>query len=315
MTTWFKSFSVHRATALFLALSSLSACSTDTYVSNDNMDKLDVHVVKFVIHECLLPPREIKIEVAKHFEFDKSVLMAADHASLDQFIDNIRDLKGRISIVAHTDYQGSKEYNEQLSKRRAESVKDYLSQRLGIASYDWEIKYYGESKPLVKGVSLKANASNRRAYLMFEQTIDKAMYPGCILPESKPDRKVYIAVSSHFGFDKAVLNEEDKIELDVFASKLDNVTGRIMVAGYTDYLGARHYNEKLAKRRALAVQEYLKTKVNLTQFIWEIKVLGEAEPFSKKHSLKANALNRRAVIVFTEEELVTDAVKPVNLEY
>ena len=120
MRTWFKSLSVHRVTALFLVLSSLSACSTDTYVSNDNMDKFDVHVVKFRIRECLLPPREIKIAVAEHFEFDKAVLMAADYAALDQFMDDIRAVKGRISIVAHTDYQGSKKYNEQLSKRRDE---------------------------------------------------------------------------------------------------------------------------------------------------------------------------------------------------
>ncbi|NQZ91260.1 MAG: OmpA family protein [Moritella sp.] len=312
MTTWFKSLSVHRVTALFLVLSSLSACSTDTYVSNDNMDKFDVHVVKFRIRECLLPPREIKIAVAEHFAFDKTALMAADHAALDQFMDDIRAVKGRISIVAHTDYQGSKKYNEQLSKRRAESIKGYLSQGLDNDSYDWEIKYYGESKPLVKGISLKANASNRRAYLMFEQTIDKAMYSGCILHEPKPDRKIYITVSPHFAFDKAVLNEKDKIGLDAFARKLDKVTGRIMVAGYTDYLGALNYNEKLAKRRAQAVQEYLKTKVDPTQFIWEVKVFGESEPLSLKHSLKANALNRRAVIVFTEEELVdtdTDMTK------
>ncbi len=58
-----------------LGLLSLFGCSTDTYVSQENIDKYDERVQKFLIAECLVPQREIQIGVAEHFEFDKSEIM------------------------------------------------------------------------------------------------------------------------------------------------------------------------------------------------------------------------------------------------
>lgn len=129
-----------------LGLLSLFGCSTDTYVSQENIDKYDERVQKFLIAECLVPQREIQIGVAEHFEFDKSEIMEGDFPSLNQFVRDIEKLKGRIAIVGHTDYQGSEKYNEQLSLRRADSIKTYLLKQLNADNYEWEIKYYGEKK-------------------------------------------------------------------------------------------------------------------------------------------------------------------------
>ncbi len=280
---------------------SLIACSTDTYVSKENIDKYDERVSKFLIAECLLPHREIKLAVAKHFDFDKSELKTDDYSVLNQFVSNIKKLKGRISIVAHTDYQGSHAYNEQLSLRRANSVKDYIAQQLVTENYDWEVKHYGETMPLLKEKTLAANAANRRAYVMFEQTNESEVDP-CQPPE--PDRKVYVALTSRFDFDDSTLKDEDKIELDKIAAKLDGLKGHIMIAGHTDYQGAVSYNEKLAMRRAQAVNDYLKAKVSdKTSFIWELKSFGESEPLVHQRSLSANAENRRVFVVFKEGDI------------
>ncbi|MBL4831167.1 MAG: OmpA family protein [Aliivibrio sp.] len=290
-----------RLTLSTILLLVVSGCATDTYVSSDNIDKYDESVHKFLIQECLVPEREIHIAVAEHFDFDQSVLKKDDYRSLDQFSSSIKGMKGRIAIVAHTDYQGSNRYNEQLSKRRAESIKQHISNDLHPSDYQWELKYYGETKPLIKGVSLKANAANRRAYLVFEQILEKDSNSNCLPPE--PKRKVYVTSASHFEFDKSELNDQDKLELDAFATKLHAVTGRILIAGHTDYQGAKSYNKRLAKKRALAVQNYLQSLVETDKYIWEVKAFGEDSPMIQEHNLKANALNRRAFVVFTEREV------------
>lgn len=107
----------------------VAGCATDTYVSQENRDKFtDLDVSKFLISECLAPEREIHIAVAEHFAFDKYNIRDVDATSLNAFVHEIEGLSGRITIVGHTDYKGSLEYNEALSLRRAQSVKSFLKE-------------------------------------------------------------------------------------------------------------------------------------------------------------------------------------------
>jgi outer membrane protein OmpA-like peptidoglycan-associated protein len=57
------------------------------------------------------------------------------------------DLKGSTFVVAgHTDAAGSDAYNQDLSERRAESIKRYLVEKFGIAGADLVTVGYGKSK-------------------------------------------------------------------------------------------------------------------------------------------------------------------------
>ena len=57
------------------------------------------------------------------------------------------DLKGSTFVVAgHTDAAGSEGYNQDLSERRADSIKRYLTDKYGIAGADLVTVGYGESK-------------------------------------------------------------------------------------------------------------------------------------------------------------------------
>ncbi|MCK6263706.1 OmpA family protein [Vibrio sp. ZSDE26] len=285
-----------------VTFASLVGCSSDTYVSKENMDKFgDPQVEKFLIRECIVPERDIRIAIAEHFDFDKAELKEQDHASIDQLISSIKHLHGQIAIVAHTDYQGSSEYNEKLSIRRAESVKAYMETQLDGTRYDWELKHYGENKPIAEGKTLEANAQNRRAYIVFEQTQTQAENAFCAPPE--PERKVFVAMTSHFDFDKYELKESDKTSLDEFVSNLTGLNGRILVAGHTDAQGSLSYNEKLAQHRAQSVLEYLQTQLDPSQFVWEVKAFGELNLVTQEQTLEANALNRRALVVFKQGDL------------
>ncbi|ENQ8066004.1 TPA: OmpA family protein [Vibrio parahaemolyticus] len=279
----------------------LAGCATETYVSQENREKFsDVNVSKFLISECLAPQREIHIAVAEHFAFDKFKIREADATSLDAFIRDIQGLSGRITIVGHTDYKGSNEYNDALSLRRAQSVAAYLKQQLDPTFYDWEIKHFGETQPLTLDTSEQARAENRRAYVMFEEAQKYDEMPFCEPP--KPERKVYMTMTPHFDFDQSELKAEDLTQLDDFIEQLQGLEGSILVAGHTDQVGSLSYNEKLAERRAQTVVEYLKTKLDASRLVWEVKAFGELQPVINQTTSEANALNRRAFIVFKESE-------------
>ncbi|MBE4728860.1 OmpA family protein [Vibrio parahaemolyticus] len=279
----------------------LAGCTTETYVSQENREKFaDVNVSKFLISECLAPQREIHIAVAEHFAFDKFKIREADATSLDAFIRDIQGLSGRITIVGHTDYKGSNEYNDVLSLRRAQSVAAYLKQQLDPTFYDWEIKHFGETQPLTLDTSEQARAENRRAYVLFEEAQKYDEMPFCEPP--KPERKVYMTMTPHFDFDQSELKAEDLTQLDDFIEQLQGLEGSILVAGHTDQVGSLSYNEKLAERRAQTVVEYLKTKLDASRLVWEVKAFGELQPVINQTTSEANALNRRAFIVFKESE-------------
>ncbi len=84
------------------------------------------------------------------FAFDKSVLKPEGKAMLD---DLVRQLNGAtygvISATGHTDRFGSDAYNQKLSERRADTVKEYLVSRDILASrINAEGK--GETQPVTK---------------------------------------------------------------------------------------------------------------------------------------------------------------------
>ena len=75
------------------------------------------------------------------------------------------DLKGSTFIVAgHTDAAGSDGYNQDLSERRADSIKRYLTEKYGIAGADLVTVGYGESKLKDPGQPLAE--ANRRVQVV-----------------------------------------------------------------------------------------------------------------------------------------------------
>ncbi len=73
-----------------------------------------------------------------------------------------------IRVEGHTDKDGSDAYNLQLSKRRAQSVVNYLI-KLGIPRTRLDTKGFGEKKPVASNRTQKGKALNRRIeFIVFE---------------------------------------------------------------------------------------------------------------------------------------------------
>ena len=75
------------------------------------------------------------------------------------------DLKGSTFVVAgHTDAAGGEGYNQELSERRADSIKRYLTDKFGIAGADLVTVGYGKSKLKDPGQPLAE--ANRRVQVV-----------------------------------------------------------------------------------------------------------------------------------------------------
>lgn len=96
------------------------------------------------------------------FEFDSIILVPSSYEVLDKVANiMVANRKLKLIVEGHTDEVGSNEYNDWLSKARANAIKSYLSSR-GV--HPDSIKTYGHGKrvPLVKDDSPEGRACNRR---------------------------------------------------------------------------------------------------------------------------------------------------------
>ena len=84
------------------------------------------------------------------FEFDSAAILPSAREQLDALAEGIRMLpEGRSVIIeGHTDAIGSDAYNQQLSQRRAASVKAYLIEACGIAASRLRETGFGKRRPI-----------------------------------------------------------------------------------------------------------------------------------------------------------------------
>ena len=90
-----------------------------------------------------------KIDLEINFDYnsaDISIRSLSSVQALGRALSN-PDLKGSTFVVAgHTDAAGSETYNQDLSERRADSIKKYLVDKFGITGTDLVTVGYGKSK-------------------------------------------------------------------------------------------------------------------------------------------------------------------------
>jgi outer membrane protein OmpA-like peptidoglycan-associated protein len=96
------------------------------------------------------------------FDFDKSDLKPENKELLSRIAGILLTSSDyTVSVNGHTDDVGTEEYNQKLSLRRAQSVRDYLVEA-GVSPDIITVNGKGKSEPLVKGTSPEARAKNRR---------------------------------------------------------------------------------------------------------------------------------------------------------
>lgn len=105
------------------------------------------------------------------FDFDKADLKPRHRELLSRIVGVLLTSTGyRVQVFGHTDDVGSQEYNLELSRRRAQAVRDYMVEA-GIDPEIISIQGFGKSNPLVPGTSAEARAKNRRVEIGIIDTV------------------------------------------------------------------------------------------------------------------------------------------------
>ncbi|MFW6136446.1 MAG: OmpA family protein [Candidatus Aminicenantaceae bacterium] len=92
------------------------------------------------------------------FDFDKWTIMEDAEETLSKVGEIISAYQYPVTIIGHTDSKGAESYNLELSRKRAEAVKQWLVDREGINQERIETIGKGESEPVAPNT--KADGSD-----------------------------------------------------------------------------------------------------------------------------------------------------------
>jgi len=97
------------------------------------------------------------------FAFNKYTLTPKDREDLDNMVASAsKNKRYFIAVEGFTDRTGSRQYNEVLSRKRADAVTEYLVAKHDIPIYRIHMIGLGEEKPVDDGRTRAARAKNRR---------------------------------------------------------------------------------------------------------------------------------------------------------
>lgn len=112
------------------------------------------------------PPAPPSIDLNIEFELDSTNLTPPARAQLDALAEALRSdalSRSRFDIAGHTDGRGTPAYNQSLSERRSQSVRDYLVFQHGIAATQLSTSGWGFSR--LKNPSDPLAPENRRVQI------------------------------------------------------------------------------------------------------------------------------------------------------
>ncbi len=110
----------------------------------------------------------ITLQAETLFDFDKSAIHADGKKQLDNEVVGKMKAYPQVEVVlvtGHADRIGSDNYNQKLSQRRADAVKDYLVGQ-GVESNRIETDAKGESEPVVSCDNVKGKVSGKNGKLV-----------------------------------------------------------------------------------------------------------------------------------------------------
>ncbi len=114
-----------------------------------------------------------RLTIHVNFDFDKSNIRKADEAKLRKAIDFVRKYPdAKVELDGYTDSKGTEQYNQKLSERRAEAVRQYLIKEGAVNEARISVKGYGESNPIAPNKTKEGKdnpagrAENRRVEIL-----------------------------------------------------------------------------------------------------------------------------------------------------
>lgn len=125
-----------------------------------------VMVEEVMVEEPVMPEpvaEAVRVELDVKFDFDKSVVKEGSFADIKNLADFMAQYPQTTTVVeGHTDSVGTDAYNQGLSERRANAVRDVLVNQYGLAGERVNSVGYGETRPVADNSTAEGRAINRR---------------------------------------------------------------------------------------------------------------------------------------------------------
>lgn len=109
------------------------------------------------------PAEAVRVELDVKFDFDKAQVKPESYGDIKNLADFMGQYPQTTTVVeGHTDSVGSDAYNQNLSERRANAVRDVLVNQYGVGAERVNAVGYGESRPVADNATDSGRAVNRR---------------------------------------------------------------------------------------------------------------------------------------------------------
>lgn len=198
----------HRPPDLHLLRANLSACIEALKKTEDEKARSHLKVLRILVlnmeekigqlkdrlpSEILVPAPEIvkclnrsftrgqspykgpRVPLIIQFDFNSATIRPESAQQLREMAQALKSTRltgNKILIEGHADSRGSADYNQRLSRRRAESVKRYLIDNFALPRGRFKILGYGETRPLVPNDTKEHRAMNRRVEFVNSTKLD-----------------------------------------------------------------------------------------------------------------------------------------------
>lgn len=121
------------------------------------------------------------------FEFDSDrQVLGTSKQVLKDLADHLKKSTGftKLVVIGHTDSLGSSEYNDALSKRRAETVKKWLTEEQKIDGTKVFAEGRGETEPVASNSNYQGRQLNRRVEFRIHRLEEKQEQRSLINPKA-----------------------------------------------------------------------------------------------------------------------------------
>ncbi len=132
-----------------------------------------------------------------------------------------------------------------------------------------------------------------------KEALDRAIAAGKLAEGKFVAETVLTDDRAGFGFDRADLTDQIRVELSDFAGKLvaDNQNLYIEIQGHTDSAGNEAHNLELGEQRAESVRRYLNSEKGVPLHRISVISYGESAPIADNATREGRARNRRVALV------------------
>ena len=112
---------------------------------------------------------KVTITLNVQFDSDKAVVKEKYHDDVKRVADFMKEFPNTVAeIGGHTDSTASNAYNQKLSEKRANSVRQYIIDKFGIDGSRLTAVGYGEDRPIASNNTEEGKQKNRRVEAVIE---------------------------------------------------------------------------------------------------------------------------------------------------